>query len=270
MKPVIDSHIHIDQYTERDRKAILHRLQRDRIERLIAVATDLHSAQRIKRLASTNSQVVPAYGFHPEQLLPSETELTELFHWIEKNIDDAAAIGEVGLPYYMKKNGDIKERDVARYEELLKQWIILAKRFHKPLNLHAVYEDAALVCDYLERHSFSLAHFHWFKADEKTIERLIANEFYISITPDITYKERTRKLVERYPLELMLVETDGPWPFAGPFHGTLTEPKMIHKTIKEIANIKRLPIQEVYATIYEATCQLYRFSMHERHDNELR
>ena len=37
----------------------------------------------------------------------------------------------------------------------------------------------------------------------------------------------------------MMVETDGPWPFEGPFQDKLTHPSMIHHSIQTITNIKR-------------------------------
>jgi len=255
---VIDSHIHIDQYSETELQRILERMKADQIERLIAVATNIESARKIQHLSTTYKVIEPAYGFHPEQAFPQENELDELFSFIEAHANEMVAIGEVGLPYYGRLNGDIDERDQGRYVELLKQWITLAKRYDKPLNLHAIYEDAATVCHYLERYSVKRAHFHWFKGDELIIDRLIANEYYVSITPDLLYKERTQQLVKRYPLEFMMVETDGPWPFVGPFQGKLTEPKMMHQTIAMIAKLKRLPEQEVYETIYETTRRLYR------------
>lgn len=255
---VIDSHIHIDQYSEIERQRILGRMKTDHIDRLIAVATDVKSAQRIQRLATKHKVIEPAYGFHPEQAFPQENELVKLFSFIEAHANEMIAIGEVGLPYYGRLNGDIDERDQARYVELLEQWITLAKQYDKPLNLHAIYEDAATVCHYLELHSVERAHFHWFKGDETIVDRLIANKFYVSITPDILYKERTQQLVKRYPLEFMMVETDGPWPFVGPFQGKLTEPKMMHQTITMIAKLKRLSEREVYETIYETTRHLYR------------
>ena len=45
-----------------------------------------------------------------------------------------------------------------------------------------------------------------------------------------------------YPLEQMMVETDGPWPFEGPFTGKMTHPHMMWHSISMIAEIKRSTI----------------------------
>ena len=78
-----------------------------------------------------------------------------------------------------------------------------------PIVLHAVYEDADIVCDLLEKYKVSRAHFHWFKGSDETMKRMMRNGYYISITPDVLHKEKIRKIVSYYPLEYMMVETDG-------------------------------------------------------------
>src|SRR5699024_2356164 len=120
-----------------------------------------------------------------------------------------------------------------------------------------IYDDAPLVCDLLEKHSIEKAHFHWFKGDKETIDRMIENGYSISVTPDVLYKENTMNLVKAYPLELMMLETDVPWAFEGPFCNRLTHPKMIHKSIEKVAEIKRLPCEEVGQVIFNNTKRFY-------------
>lgn len=249
--PIIDAHIHLDQYSQIDQTKIIKELIQYHIKALIAVSTNLASAKQIKSLATAHKEVKPVYGYHPEQELPGEQELQQLINFLEEQKETMVAIGEVGLPYYLRQENRLLK--VEPYIELLESFIIRAKNFQKPLVLHAVYGDAPIVCHLLEKHSVKLAHFHWFKGDKKTIERMIANDYCISVTPDILYKERTRNLVAVYPLHLIMVETDGPWQFSK----EKTHPKMIHFTMREIAKIKKLPIKEVYETIFTTTERFY-------------
>ena len=165
------------------------------------------------------------------------------------------AIGEVGLPHYLRrKQSNIPLKP---YIELLTSFIKRAVLYDKPIILHAVYEDAPIVCDLLEKYDVKQAHFHWFKGEDATIERMIERQYVISITPDVLYEEKIQRIVQKYPLALMLVETDGPWPFEGPFENRMTQPKMIHRSIEKIAHIKEKPIEEVYETIFQNTIQFY-------------
>lgn len=256
---IIDAHIHFDHYKENEQQMIVQSMDRWNIKGLITVSQDLPSAEKNLLLAKTYSGIYPAFGYHPEQSLPDETELAAFFDWIAEHEKEMVAIGEVGLPYYMRR--DNKQIKLEKYIELLEQFILLAKRYDKPIILHAVYEDTSIVCDLLEKHSVRKAHFHWFKGDEKTVERMLENGYYISFTPDIVYEKEIQALAARYPLEQIMVETDGPWPFAGLFEGKLTEPKMIHESLKMIALIKKMKLQQVYHEIYENTLTFFKLKL---------
>jgi TatD DNase family protein len=253
---IIDAHIHLDQYTIKDIQLILE--ESDYIEALISVSTDLDSCKKNLVLARKYPKVKPAFGFHPEQSLPTENELGLLLEWLTQQNTEMVAIGEVGLPYYLRKEQKVSESQYGQYIELLETFINMAKKWDKPIVLHAVYEDAPIVCDLLEKHSVTKAHFHWFKGDEKTITRMIQNGYYISVTPEIVYKDKIQKLVQTYPLEQIMIETDGPWPFEGPFLGKMTHPYMMKKSISMIAKIKTLSETEISNRVLENTKKFYR------------
>src|SRR5690606_40734669 len=63
----------------------------------------------------------------------------------------------------------------------------------------------------LEKYSVKKAHFHWFKGDNKTLQHMAENGYFISFTPDLMYEEEIQTIARNYPLEQVMVETDGPW-----------------------------------------------------------
>ncbi|WP_077301114.1 TatD family hydrolase [Virgibacillus pantothenticus] len=252
---IIDAHIHLDMYKERELQQILQQVESTKLDAMIAVSYHFASCQVNYDLAKQSKVVKPAFGFHPEQDLPIETELAELIQFIEMHHKEAVAIGEVGLPYYKRQNKP--NLDLNPYIELLEVFIKLAKRLGLPISLHAVYEDADIVCDLLEKHSIQKAHFHWFKGGKRTIERMVANGYLISITPDIYYEQEIQDLVHMYPLTHLMMETDGPWPFEGPFAGKMTHPKMIHQTAHKIAHLKEQSLKDIYKQIYTTTSQFF-------------
>ena len=89
------------------------------------------------------------------------------------------AVGEVGLPYYLHKENPFP---IEGYIQILETFITFAKSVQKPIILHAVYEDASLVCDLLEKHSMKKAHFHWFKGDHRRYKNGSEWLFYLSDT----------------------------------------------------------------------------------------
>jgi len=242
MNKIIDAHIHLDQYP----KDAIQKMQDDpSLKGVVAVSMDASSCIKNQQLAKKYPFVHPAFGFHPEQPLPKETEIKDLLIWIEKQQNHMAAVGEVGLPHYARKENPAAF-PLEPYIEILEQFILLAKKLSKPICLHSIYEEAPIVLNLLEKHNYMHAHFHWFKGDEKTVEHLIANGCFVSITPDLLYEQEIQKLAAKFPLEQLMVETDGPWPFEGPFSQKDTMPPMIHQTVAEIAKIKEICVDVVY------------------------
>ena len=254
---MIDAHIHFDQYKNSDQINILKEMDQFGVTHLVTVSTDLESCKSNLLLSKQDERIKPAFGFHPEQPLPTKQELDELIKWIRANSDSMVAIGEVGLPYYLHTEQQ-DGIDYQPYIELLEQMIALSVELDKPIVLHAVYEDAEIVCDLLEQYGVKNAHFHWFKGDERIVRRMIANGYFISITPDVLYEEEIQRLVRQYPIEQMMIETDGPWPFEGLFSGQMTHPWMMKESIKKIAEIKQKSIKKVEDTLYENTKKFYR------------
>ncbi|WP_307409248.1 TatD family hydrolase [Neobacillus ginsengisoli] len=252
---MIDAHIHLDHYKDEEINSLMG--GSSQIEILVSVSFDLESCKRNLYLSRRFSRVKPAFGFHPEQPLPTGEDLNELLVWMEKHREEMFAIGEVGLPYYQRLDQKVSKQDYCQYMKLLESFILKAKIWEKPIVLHAVYDDAPIVCDLLEKHSVRKAHFHWFKGDDKTVERMAGKGYFISVTPDVVYEEEIQQLVRRYPLEQMMVETDGPWPFGGPFQGQMTNPNMMMESIKMIAKLKKRSNDEVAGILIRNTKFFY-------------
>ncbi|MFC6653004.1 TatD family hydrolase [Paenibacillus rhizoplanae] len=257
---MIDAHIHLDQYEDHVLSSLLEGLPAQGIESLIAVSMNLASSKRTRELAASYPGLVkPAYGFHPEQALPAEEELNALLKWITDHADNMVAIGEIGLPYYSRAEAAARGEgwEMEPYLGLLDRLLGLAARLGKPVVLHAVYEDAWTVCDLLEQHGLTQAHFHWFKGPAATVDRMINCGYYISFTPDILYEPEIQELARRYPPELVMAETDGPWPFEGPFTGRTTHPAMVHDVAAAWGALHGYSVPEAQALLTANTVRFY-------------
>lgn len=253
---MIDAHIHLDHYEEKDRKVLLANLSKHGVEALVTVSFDLSSCIKNHGFSLEDNRIKAAFGFHPEQAIPSIEEIDQLFSWMEEHVDQMVAVGEVGLPYYKKRESQ-ESLNYEPYIQLLERFVAFAASTQKPIVLHAVYEDAHIACDLLEKHHVTKAHFHWFKGDETAIKRLIENGYLISITPDCLYEQEIQQLICKVPIEQMMIETDGPWPFEGPFTNQLTEPKMMVQSIIKIAELQNRTVEETSKILYENTKKFY-------------
>ncbi|AFH65638.1 TatD family hydrolase [Paenibacillus caseinilyticus] len=261
MYPVMDTHIHLDAYGAEDREALLSSLADCGVQALVAVSMGLASCAEVLRLSrqAPPGRIRCAFGYHPEQPLPDAAEEEALFAWIRANQGAMAAVGEVGLPYYLRQAAEARGEafPLDGYVRLLERFVRLAAELGKPIVLHAVYEDADIALDLLERHGVHRAHFHWFKGSGDTLRRMERLGCNVSLTPDVVYKEKTQAVAAAVPLDRLMAETDGPWPFEGPFAGRTTHPSMIRQAVRKIAEIKGLREEEAGRILYANSCRFY-------------
>jgi TatD DNase family protein len=260
-----DAHVHLDLYGAEERVPLLEEAFRSGASAVVGVSMHLASCIVNRELARMYpGRIMPAYGFHPEQAVPQPAEVDALLRWIRDRHDagEAFAIGEVGLPYYLRTKALKAGRsfDEAPYLQLLARFCALAAELDRPIVLHAVHEDAGKACELLEKYGVRRAHFHWFKGTAETVQLMIARGYRISVTPDVAYEPETRQLVTVYPLELMMAETDGPWPFQGPYEGKATRLSMTADAIVHIAAIKGLKPGDAAETILAGTKAFYNIS----------
>ncbi|WP_244226645.1 TatD family hydrolase [Paenibacillus protaetiae] len=259
---IVDAHIHFVQYSREDKELLLERFAEAGGRTVVAVSTDLASSQETRELASRYpKQVHPAYGYHPEQPVPPEAEIERLLQWIRERhqAGERFAIGEVGLPYYNRTDAEANGRpfDETPYLSLLGRFAALAAELDLPIVLHAIYEDGGKACEIVQKHGVQKAHFHWFKGGQAVVKRLMDAGYMISISPDVAYEPEIRELVRQYPLELMMSETDGPWPFEGKYKGQQTEPAMVRDVVAEIAEIKNLSYEIVADALFRNASRMY-------------
>jgi TatD DNase family protein len=71
--------------------------------------------------------------------------------------------------------------------------------------------------------------------------------FYLSFTGIITFKnaEPLREVVQKIPLERMLVETDSPYLTPVPHRGKRNEPAYVRWVAETIAQVKGIRVEEV-------------------------
>jgi TatD DNase family protein len=241
---MIDAHIHLDKYPRDLLDKLIEEWRVGGIKGVVAVSTNLASAyQTLEIKESYPDFIYAALGYHPEQALPQAQELNELRTLIKTESKNIVAIGEVGLPHYELQS--LNDPPIEGYLDLLQSFCELGVEQNLPLVLHAVHNKAELAFDLLSSHKVAKAHFHWLKAPASVVEKIIEAGYYISVTPEVCYRERDQKLVERVPLQQLLIETDGPWSYAGSFSTRKTTPLFLHEVAAKVGEIKKVPPKDV-------------------------
>lgn len=253
---MIDVHIHLDQYPREQLSELLNDWQSKGIQGVIAVATDLRSSYDTLELSESFPHAVfPCIGWHPEQRVPTEQEKLELLQLIKMEKERIVGIGEIGLPYYALHQLDYPPLEP--YVELFTSLVQEANRHDLPVNIHAVYEKAEIAFNILRAENVKKAHFHWLKAEDNVSTNIMQAGYYLSFTPEVCYRKRDESLIKNIPLAQLLLETDGPWPFAGPFADRQTTPLFLNESVQSIAKVKGHSPEFIRQKLMTNACECY-------------
>ena len=234
---MIDSHIHLDADQYADVGGLIKRARDAGVKALVAPGTAPSSNLRVMKLARRYPDFVhSAIGFHPERFELTDEDFEATLAMVTAHRKQICAIGEVGLPWY----GEAAHRAdvVARARKVLERFALLASKMNLALILHCPHATAAEALKIVSAAKVRRAVFHWHKSDEATTRAIIEAGYFISLTPEVVYRDRDQALARIVPLDQMMVETDGPWPYRVPFEGRPTEPTFVADVISAIARIR--------------------------------
>ena len=146
---------------------------------------------------------------------------------------------------------------MARGRARLGRLLDLAARWNLPVALHAPHGAAVNALEALKRHRVEQAVFHWHKASAEVTQAIVDAGYFVSVTPEVVYRDRDRELVTAVPLDALLVESDGPWKYRGEFEAMSSGPWLACRVAEEVAKLKRLPVEDVMFQISANTCRLF-------------
>jgi TatD DNase family protein len=241
---MIDSHVHLDADEYPDPSGSIKRALYAGVTAMIVPGTGPASDRKVMDLARKYPGIVyPVLGFHPERFEHTQLDADAVLDMITRERASICAVGEVGLPWYGAHAADANVN--AQAKTRLAQFARIAAEMDLALILHAPHRRAAEALEIIRAAKVRRVVFHWHKADEQTTRAIIDAGYFISLTPEVAYRERDQELARMIPANRMLVETDGPWPYGGQFAGRLTEPAFIRETVAAIAHLRCSTIEEI-------------------------
>jgi len=255
---IIDSHCHLQDPVFGDaRNAVTRAIEHD-VWGIVAVGCDPVSNMRILEISAANGKMVwPAFGFHPEWRQLTDEALDQVEEQVIEQHARLVALGEVGLPWYSLDGATDAESLMRCGRERFARLLGLAARFDLPVVVHAPHAAAARALELLKAKGMERAVFHWHKAPEDVTRAIVDSGYFVSVTPEVVYRDRDRELVEAVPLESLVVESDAPWAYRGEFEGVPSGPWLCARAAEEVAKIKRLPIEETMYQLSVNTCRLF-------------
>lgn len=243
---LIDTHCHLnfaafdDDYLE-----VALRAKKSGLEKMIIVGADPHTSTRAVEICHEINSKIDQFSFAAVGIHPTHTDRAD-FAQIESLANDplVVAIGETGFDFHR----DEQKTTIIAQSELFQLHIDLAKKLTKPLIIHNRGADEEIF-DLLHRNDFPRGVFHCFSTDHNFAKKVIERGYMISFTGNITYgNKKLKKVIERTPLEKMMVETDCPYITPEPLrseNNSPNEPANVSYIARKIALIKGLGEDEV-------------------------
>lgn len=253
---MFDSHCHpqFPQYDE-DREEMIRRSLKADVG-MLCVGTDWEMSGKAIVLAHQYENIWASVGLHPNDHLHEKFDL-ELYRELLKD-SKVVAVGEVGLDYY--RTGG--EENIVKQKDRFIKFLELARETEKPLILHC--RDA--YADMLEMLSSAETLFggaavrgviHSFTSDWETAQKFLDLGFYIGLNGIITFPSSPKALegqvptdylkqvVERIPLNFLLLETDAPYLAPVPHRGKRNEPFYVKFVAEKIAEIRNEKVEKI-------------------------
>lgn len=232
----------MDSYSE-DLNWVIENAQQHKIPQIITIGIDIPSSIRAIKIARQHKGVYATIGVHPHEVDNlKEEDYEDLRALYQNNTNHIVAYGEIGLDYVKMHSEPTNQRF-----HFNKQ-IELAKELALPIVVHnrEAEQDTLKILETQPALSYG-GIMHCFSGDYEFATRIIDLGMFISIPGIVTFKNAStlHDVVEKIPLEYMVVETDGPFLSPHPYRGKRNEPVNVLFTAAKIAELKNIEIEEV-------------------------
>ena len=240
---LVDTHTHLNDSKFAGSEAeVIARAKEAGVTRLINMGDTLQSSAKAVELAAAYDGVYAGVGIHPEEIYELGTADDEqLSAWTrEKRV---VAIGEIGLDYYWEKD----EEKRALQRRMFIHQLDLARQLHLPVCIHdrEAHGDTMAI---LKKEGKGLKGvLHCFSGSYEMAQEIYKMGWYIGVDGPLTYKNAAKlpEIVEKFPLERILVETDAPYLAPVPMRGKQNEPAFVRYVAEKVAEIKGISVENV-------------------------
>ena len=253
---LVDSHCHL-HLMDYDALAlsleeIIEQAQAAGVYKLLCVATQCEDHPLLLDLIARYPHINSSVGLHPatgvtEVREPSVKSLVRLLESDPKIV----AVGETGLDYSLFEENSVEQQKVR-----FRTHIRAARESGKPLIIHSRAAGKETLALLKEEKAVEVGGvFHCFTEDWELASKAMDQGFYLSFSGIVTFKkvQVLRDVVQKMPLERLLIETDSPYLAPVPYRGKINHPANLLFIAECVAALKELPL----AVLASQTTQNY-------------
>ena len=275
----MDTHCHIQfRGYDEDREQVIKRCEEKGVI-MNAVGTQKDTSRSSVELAQKHSSIYATVGLHPIHLFSTHVDEDESkFLSREETFDyeyyknlaqnkKVIAIGECGLDLYRIPEGKSRHEILEKQKKTLVAQHDLARELDLPLVIH-VRDAHDELLDLLKSLSSNIRGvIHCYTSNWQNARQYLNLGLHLGFTGVITFppkktdpqaQEDLLEVVEKCPLDKMLVETDSPYLAPQAYRGKKCEPWMVEEVVKKIAKIKSLSIVDITEKCSENARNLFR------------
>ena len=244
---MIDSHCHL--YFSKlkiDIENIILRSIENNVTAILSINTQFKDFQKHYKIIEKYQSVFISAGQHPEYVnfsdIISKNEILDICN----NYDKVIAIGETGIDLYHS------DKNLKHQIKAFENHIEASYESDLPLIIHQRNSENEIIeiIKYYQKYKKMKIVFHCFTGSNKLKNFCLDNEFYMSLSGIVTFKNAKdlRDVIKDIPIKNILLETDSPFLSPVPFRGKTNEPSFVKHTLEYLSifyNISKIDIENI-------------------------
>jgi len=239
---LIDTHAHLDSpLFDDDRAEVIERAVQAGVTRIVNIGFNRETIPTTLALAQEYEMIYAAVGWHPQDAVTMKPDDIDWIAELCKH-PKVVAIGEIGLDYHW----DTSPRDVQ--QQVFREQIRLARKLGKPIIIHNRDAHRDVVQLLKEEKAAEVGGImHCFSGSPEIAMECVKMNFHISFGGPITFKNavQPKAVLEKVPLDRLLIETDAPYLTPHPFRGKRNESSYVKLVAEAAAEIKKMTMEEI-------------------------
>ena len=233
---LIDSHCHLDYYSDTDLPLVLARAAEAGVGEMVTIGTTLAQSATLPAMAARHANLWCTVGVHPHYAAEAPIPTPETLAAMTRD-PKVIGIGESGLDYFYDK----APRDVQAAN--FRAHIRGARLAGLPLAIHARDADddiAAILREETDQGGAFAFLLHCFSSSRELAEAALALGGFISFSGILTFPKSVdlRAIARDVPADRILVETDAPYLAPVPFRGKRNEPGWVAHTARVLGEVR--------------------------------
>ena len=251
---LFDTHAHMDDRAfDMDRAELLASLPGAGVGLVMNPGCSLASSKNVMALTKQYEWLYGAVGSHPDACDEVTDAVIDEYRQMCRENSKIKAIGEIGLDYHYE--------DIPReiQQKAFRMQMALAAELDLPVIVHErdAHADGMAI---VEEFPAVKGVFHCYSGSAEMAQWLVDRGWYIGFTGVLTFKNARKaiEVVQKIPVERIVLETDCPYMAPEPFRGKRNHPGYLYRMAEKLAEVKGLSVEEIHRITTANGKKLYR------------